>query len=320
MSASKVLVSQPSDVPFKDDSIQAIRQTDGTVGVVIKRICDNFGLSFPAQFRKLKQAAWARVAEIAIRDSAGRSQMTCVLDLDCLPMWMVTIKPGKVAPENREKLVAYQAEARDVLARHFLGEPAAPVARPWSIRFRETLAPHVTALSREFRGSCFTIASAQVPFFLSLEDQIIRHMLHPGTNDRPDGSLGQCWANYRRSIGLGDPVGLVGLRLPDQEIEVMLRVYPNIERGVFDPWFFDTYVREKLPAYLDNKPSLRSEQPIVRASIAENVCLQWSGRPAILKPKARQQLKAVGGFAPAGTVAPQIEGPRPPMFDFFGQG
>ena len=44
-------------------------------------------------------------------------------------MWLATIHPGKVAPSARPMLEAFQAEACDVLYRHFLAPPV-PVGVP----------------------------------------------------------------------------------------------------------------------------------------------------------------------------------------------
>jgi hypothetical protein len=128
--------------------------------------------------------------------------------------------------------------------------------RPWSERFRETTIPHLRFVNVNHPG-CFTVVTTLVAPILYLEDELIRHMLKPGPSDRPDVSIGLCWANDRRSRGLPDVERFAPLCLPDQEREVWLKVYDNAERGECEAWFARTYLRDKLPNYLTCKPSFR---------------------------------------------------------------
>jgi|GEM_PF-3455848 len=115
-------------VSFYGDQIEAIQGRDGRIYVAVKRVCENLGIDFSRQIRKLREHAWSGMVEMSTPDLRGREQVTCVIPLDSLPMWMVTIHEGKVSPEIREKLRQYQLEARDVLAKHFLGDRAATPA------------------------------------------------------------------------------------------------------------------------------------------------------------------------------------------------
>ncbi|WP_422929059.1 phage antirepressor N-terminal domain-containing protein [Singulisphaera sp. PoT] len=115
-------------VPFYGDSIEAIRDGNGDAFVVIKRICENLGVTFAPQFVKLKNLHWAGVSIIEIPDSRGSLQETCVLPLNSLPMWLANIYESKVAEHIRPKLRRYQLEARDALARWAGLSPSA--ARP----------------------------------------------------------------------------------------------------------------------------------------------------------------------------------------------
>ena len=108
-------------VPFHGDTILAIQQPDGVVVVSIKKVCESLGIDYSTQLAKLKQCEWAVMGMIPITDTNGRHRETSVIDLDSLPLWVVTIQPSKVAPGVREKLKAYQTEAAKVLAQYFLG-------------------------------------------------------------------------------------------------------------------------------------------------------------------------------------------------------
>lgn len=113
-------------IPFRAGEILALQKPDGGVHVVIKRICETLGVDFSGQLQKLRSYHWATVEMISTVDPNSREREVCVLPLDQVPMWLVTIHPSKVAEEYRDDLKAYQLEARDVLARHFLKGQAVP--------------------------------------------------------------------------------------------------------------------------------------------------------------------------------------------------
>jgi hypothetical protein len=116
-------------VPFYGDTILAVRNGD-KVMVSVKRICESLDINFSTQTRKLNSCHWAGVVEMTIPDSKGVEQSYAMISADSLPMWMVTIHPNKIAEEARPKLRAYQLEARDVLARHFMPVAAPVVSAP----------------------------------------------------------------------------------------------------------------------------------------------------------------------------------------------
>jgi hypothetical protein len=187
------------------------------------------------------------------------------------------------------------------------------VAGEWSVRLRETLTPHLCNVNVKHPG-CFTVMTAIFAFILILEDEIVRHKMLTLATDLPDGSIGQCWANYRRSCGLSTPDHQVDLYLPARGFHVPLRVYDNNERGPFEAWFYNTYLPEKLPEYLGNKATLKAYGPLPPASTADHVCLKMAGRNAHLRPPHRKQLCKFGGFIPAGSTAAQLTDDQPRLF------
>ena len=108
---------------FHGDTIEVVEKDD-TLWISVRRVCEALGVAVPPQYTKLRSAPWARVTIMVTRDAKGRNQEVFVCDLDSLPMWFATIKPGKVAPEIRDKLVVYQKDAARVLRDHFLGSPS----------------------------------------------------------------------------------------------------------------------------------------------------------------------------------------------------
>jgi hypothetical protein len=77
--------------------------------VSLRKLCRSLGLDFAGQYTKLQKTPWAGIEIISIPDARGHRQKVCVIDLESLPMWLVTIlakrgaanaaiNPGKVDP------------------------------------------------------------------------------------------------------------------------------------------------------------------------------------------------------------------------------
>lgn len=112
-------------VPFHGDELDAIQAADGKVFVSLRRCCENLGLGFSNQLKKLRAKSWACVVENTTHDAGGRIQPLVMIDLRTLTMWLGNVEPRKVKAEIREKLVRYQNECADALHDHFF-KPAAP--------------------------------------------------------------------------------------------------------------------------------------------------------------------------------------------------
>lgn len=136
-------------VPFRDDAILAARGPDDKIQVVIRRICESLGVDFSSQLTKLKGHHWSGVAMIATPDGKGSLQKHSVIPLDRLPMWLATMDARKVAESARPKLIAYQTEAADVLARHFFGQGASGL--DFAIPDKDPLLSQVEALCEVVR-------------------------------------------------------------------------------------------------------------------------------------------------------------------------
>jgi hypothetical protein len=179
--------------------------------------------------------------------------------------------------------------------------------RPWSVRFVETIQPHMRAVY-EINPDGFTVLTTLATPMLGLEDELIRHLFDPQPSDRPDVSIGLCWSNNRRDRGLEPSDCFAPLYLPDKKRTVHLSVYNNSERGGFERWYREEYMPEKLPAYLGNKPEFGRRHPLSAASVADHACLKMTGRSANLKPPVRHKLDRAGNFFPVGTELPALPG------------
>lgn len=105
-------------VPFHGDTIMAIETPAGRF-VALKPICERLGLDFSAQFRRINREPerWG-VAVMAIPSGRG-VQETVSIPLNRVAAFLFTVTVSRVKPEIRDALALYQAEAADVLDRHF---------------------------------------------------------------------------------------------------------------------------------------------------------------------------------------------------------
>lgn len=116
-----------------DAAVDAIER-DGGVWVVVRRVCEALGLDVVTQRQRLLTAGWAsgKAIMVQVEDALGRPRETLVIALDALPMWLASIDGARVSEPARPRLARFQAEARDVLARHFrldgVAHPTPPVA------------------------------------------------------------------------------------------------------------------------------------------------------------------------------------------------
>ncbi len=112
-------------VTFDGDELEAIRQGE-RAWVVLKRLCEVFGIQAHGQAAKLKEVPWACTQIICAVAEDGKVREQFCLDVDSLAGWLFTINTKKVRPELRDKLIRYQRECARVLRSVFFGGPSAP--------------------------------------------------------------------------------------------------------------------------------------------------------------------------------------------------
>ncbi|NJO85262.1 MAG: hypothetical protein HC828_22640 [Blastochloris sp.] len=136
-------MSEP-DLPFRpprseivaiagDQLVAVILEGDG-VAVPIRLMCDGIGLDAESQVNQLRAhpvlASGLRMVNVTIGD---RVRSVAALLHTYIPFWLATISPTQVNAQTRPKLIRYQEELVDILARLFLGEshtPATPSSDP----------------------------------------------------------------------------------------------------------------------------------------------------------------------------------------------
>lgn len=147
---------------------------------------------------------------------------------------------------------------------------AAPVVvddqpKRWMKRLRETMIPHHRYVIVHHPG-CFTVATAIENYVLHLEDELIRHLFNPKPSDRPDVSVGLCWGNERRRLGLPPPDRVAPLWLPDQGREVELHVYDFSEYKLHDLVYRHLHAGQapELPREQGGIPGIRPASTVQR--------------------------------------------------------
>lgn len=108
-------------IPFYGDTLLATQVKDRCY-TSLKRACENIGVDFDSQRKKLNGYKWATTLIIKAVAEDGKQRQVTMIDVRSLPMWLVTIHPSKVAFDVRDKLERYQMEAAEVLANFYLGQ------------------------------------------------------------------------------------------------------------------------------------------------------------------------------------------------------
>ncbi len=165
-------------VNFRNDTLFAVERDDG-VYVAVKPICDTLGIAWQSQHQRLKDdpVLSEGITTVVIPSPGGAQETTC-LSMDMISGWLFKIDTRRVKEEARPKLMAYQRECYQVLAKHFAGKHAAPSPQSTGdtvedAHENESVKLRMVNESRQVFGSQ---AAAQLWFRLGLP--IVPAMLH----------------------------------------------------------------------------------------------------------------------------------------------
>lgn len=101
-------------VPFHGNNLYLVDH-QGEPYVPMKPVVEGMGLAWQPQHEKIKQRFNSTITEMVIVAQDGKNRAMTCLPLRKLPAWLYSVQPGKVSPEVREKVVAYQEECDEVL-------------------------------------------------------------------------------------------------------------------------------------------------------------------------------------------------------------
>ena len=113
-------------VEFHGATLYAIT-VDGVHHVALRPICDALGIDWEAQRLRIRRHPVLNETACVTKAVAadGKEREVVALPLDKLNGWLFGVSVNRVKPELREKLISYQRECFEVLARHFM-----PAQRP----------------------------------------------------------------------------------------------------------------------------------------------------------------------------------------------
>lgn len=94
---------------------------NGVPHVAMKPICENMGLNWDSQFRKIKRniVLSSVIAMMATTGSDGKKYKMLMMPLDYLNGWLFNIDVTRVKHEIKDKVLEYQRECFKVLSEHF---------------------------------------------------------------------------------------------------------------------------------------------------------------------------------------------------------
>ena len=130
-------------IDFHGDQLIAVVLEGDGVAIPLRLLCERIGLDTDAQAEKLRtHAVLASGLRVVNVEMGGRIRSVMAIIHTKLPFWLATISPEQVNDETRPRLIQYQTELADILARLFYGElaPAAPLSPD----------PAIAALQQQF--------------------------------------------------------------------------------------------------------------------------------------------------------------------------
>ena len=155
-------------VTFHDDTLFAVADGE-TVFVAVKPICDGLGIDPKKQRERIQRdPVLSEGGAMMALPSAGGPQETFCLRLDLLQGWLFGIDAARVAPEARDRVLAYKRECCAVLFRHFYGERATVARLDPAEPAREEPVPVRRSLVTEARQTFGTRAAGSLWLALGL--------------------------------------------------------------------------------------------------------------------------------------------------------
>jgi hypothetical protein len=133
MSESSLIPVEQRTVVFYDDEITAVvveNDQGRTVYIPVRILCDHLGLSYSGQRERINRdpvlSDVVRFVRVTRTNTEGGNPNVLALPLDFLNGWLFGVSANRVNQDIREKLIAYQRECYQVLARHFTAVSPAP--------------------------------------------------------------------------------------------------------------------------------------------------------------------------------------------------
>lgn len=107
-------------IPFHGNHILAV-DVDGTPMVAMKPVCEQLGIQWEAQLKRLKRQPWTCMSVMDTQlPGDTQSRAVTFVDRRTFTMWLATIETSRLKNEaTKNLLTAYQREAADALDAYF---------------------------------------------------------------------------------------------------------------------------------------------------------------------------------------------------------
>ncbi len=147
-------------VEFDGDRLIAVVLDDDGVATPVRLLCESIGLDADVQMKHIREhpvlASSLRV--VSITTERGVRSVAALLH-PMIPYWLATVPPNQVNAASQPKLLRYQREVANVLARLFYGSDALPEA--------EATDPAVAALQKRMQDALREVRIARDALLLS---------------------------------------------------------------------------------------------------------------------------------------------------------
>lgn len=109
-------------VDFHGDDVLCYQGPDGQIYVFMRKVCENLGLDWSAQWRRIERdpVLGPSVAVMATEAVSGVTRDQVALPLKYLNGWLFGVNVNRIKPELKERLIQYKRDCYEVLANHFL--------------------------------------------------------------------------------------------------------------------------------------------------------------------------------------------------------
>ena len=107
-------INEVEVINYNGQAVEIIKDENGNTWIPLKRICENIGLSYSRQNKKVKNDKRFRHSLMVI-PSKGGEQNTLCLDYNHLGGWLYTINPNKIQETIKPNLISYQKEITGVI-------------------------------------------------------------------------------------------------------------------------------------------------------------------------------------------------------------
>lgn len=112
---------EQKSIEFYGETLIALRDTQGTIWLPIRRLCEAIGVTLQGQLDRVERDPVLKeeTQSVSVTLTDGR-----VFEMSCLPLkyvraWLFGINASRVRPQVRDKLIQYQREVIEIIDRHF---------------------------------------------------------------------------------------------------------------------------------------------------------------------------------------------------------